>query len=88
MRIPEHPGVRELLAALGEPILSSTFIQPGESEPMNDGWAVKEALDHQVEAVLDSGESGSVPTTIVDLTGDEGPVFVRRGAGDPSRFEE
>ncbi|HRW19510.1 MAG TPA: L-threonylcarbamoyladenylate synthase [Dermatophilaceae bacterium] len=87
-RIPEHPVVRELLAALGEPILSSTLILPGETEPMTDGWAVKEALDHQVEAVLDSGECGSVPTTIVDFSGDEGPVVVRVGAGDPSRFED
>ena len=87
-RIPEHPVVRELLATLGEPILSSTLILPGETEPMTDGWAVKEALDHVVDAVLDSGECGSVPTTVVDFTGDEGPVIARHGAGDASRFEE
>ena len=86
VRIPEHPVVRALLAELDEPLLSSTLIMPGESEPMTDGWSVKEALDHVVDVVIDSGECGSEPTTVVDLSDDVADV-VRVGAGDPARFE-
>ena len=86
VRIPDHPVVRTLLAELGEPLLSSTLILPGHSDPMTDGWAVKEALDHVVDVVIDSGECGTEPTTVVDLSGRE-PEVVRAGAGDPARFE-
>lgn len=86
VRIPEHPVVRALLAELGEPMLTSTLILPGETEPMTDGWQVKEELDHVVDVVIDSGECGTEPTTVVDLSGD-GAEVLRVGAGDPSRFE-
>ena len=86
VRIPEHPVVRALLAEFGEPLLSSTLILPGESEPMTDGWTVKDTLDHQVDVVLDSGECGTEPTTVVDFS-EGGAEVVRVGAGDPSRFE-
>ncbi len=85
VRIPDHPVVRALLAELGEPLLSSTLLLPGEEEPMTDGWAIKEALDHQVDAVIDSGEAGSEPTTVVDFSNGY-PEVVRVGAGDPDRF--
>ena len=55
MRIPSHPVVRALLQELGEPILSSTLLLPGAEEPMTDGWQIKEELDHQLDAVIDSG---------------------------------
>ncbi|ROR92296.1 L-threonylcarbamoyladenylate synthase [Nocardioides aurantiacus] len=85
VRIPEHPVVQALLEELGEPLLSSTLLLPGETEPMTDGWTVKEALDHQLDAVLDSGECGQEPTTVVDFS--EGyPEVTRVGAGDPERF--
>jgi tRNA threonylcarbamoyl adenosine modification protein (Sua5/YciO/YrdC/YwlC family) len=87
VRIPEHPVVRALLAELGEPLLSSTLILPGDDAPMTQGWDIKERLDHAVDAVIDSGECGTEPTTVVDLSGDE-PEIVRRGAGDPARFEQ
>jgi tRNA threonylcarbamoyl adenosine modification protein (Sua5/YciO/YrdC/YwlC family) len=86
VRIPDNRVVQALLAELGEPMLSSTLILPGESEPMTEGWLVKEELDHQVDVVLDSGECGSEPTTVIDYSEDL-PVVVRIGAGDPSRFE-
>jgi len=86
VRIPEHPVVQALLAELGEPMLTSTLILPGETEPMTDGWQVKEELDHVVDVVIDSGECGSEPTTVVDLSGEVAEVL-RVGAGDPSRFE-
>lgn len=86
VRIPQHPVVHALLAELGEPLLSSTLLMPDEDEPMTDGWQIKEVLDHQVDAVIDSGECGSEPTTVVDFS--EGvPEVVRVGMGDPSRFE-
>ncbi len=86
VRIPEHPVAQALLAELGEPMVSSTLLLPGEDEPMTDGWLIKEALDHQVDAVVDSGECGLVPTTVVDFSSGF-PEVVRHGAGDASRFE-
>ncbi|UYM05744.1 L-threonylcarbamoyladenylate synthase [Solicola gregarius] len=86
VRIPDHPVVRALLEAFGEPLLSSTLLLPDEDEPMTQGWEIKERLDHQVDAVIDSGDCGVEPTTVVDLS--QGfPEIVRRGAGDPARFE-
>ncbi|UPK73673.1 L-threonylcarbamoyladenylate synthase [Nocardioidaceae bacterium SCSIO 66511] len=86
VRIPDHTVVRALLEALGEPLLSSTLLLPDEDEPMTQGWEIKERLDHEVDAVLDSGDCGVEPTTVVDLS--QGyPEVVRRGAGDPARFE-
>jgi tRNA threonylcarbamoyl adenosine modification protein (Sua5/YciO/YrdC/YwlC family) len=81
VRIPEHPVVRALLTELGEPLLSSTLILPGESDPMTDGWQVKEALDHVVDVVVDSGECGDEPTTVVDFTTDPAGEVARQGAG-------
>lgn len=86
VRIPDHPVVNALLAELGEPILSTTLLLPGEEEPMTQGWEIKERLDHQIDAVIDSGECGLEPTTVVDFS--EGyPEVVRKGAGDPTPFE-
>src|SRR6478735_9087344 len=86
VRIPDHPVVSALLSELGEPLLSSTLLMPDEDEPMTDGWQIKEELDHWLDAVIDSGECGSEPTTVVDFS-DGAPVVERVGAGDPSRFE-
>lgn len=85
VRIPEHATTQALLAELGEPMLSSTLLLPDHSEPMTQGWQIKEELDHLVDAVIDSGDCGVEPTTVVDLSGDE-PEIVRTGAGDPARF--
>ncbi|MFG1645330.1 L-threonylcarbamoyladenylate synthase [Amycolatopsis sp. NPDC049252] len=86
VRIPDHHVTQELLAALGEPLLSSTLLLPGSDEPMTQGWEIKEELDHQLEAVLDSGDCGVEPTTVVDFSSGE-PEIVRYGAGDPTPFE-
>jgi tRNA threonylcarbamoyl adenosine modification protein (Sua5/YciO/YrdC/YwlC family) len=86
VRIPSHRVVLALLAGLGEPLLSSTLLLPGEDEPMTQGWEIKETLDHQVDAVLDSGDTGAEPTTVVDFSGGF-PEIVRLGAGDPAPFE-
>ncbi len=86
VRIPAHPVVQALLRELGEPMVSSTLLLPDAEEPMTDGWQIKEALDHQVEAVIDAGECGVEPSTVVDWSAGY-PDVVRVGVGDPSRFE-
>jgi tRNA threonylcarbamoyl adenosine modification protein (Sua5/YciO/YrdC/YwlC family) len=86
VRIPDHRVVSALLAELGEPLLSSTLILPGSTEAMTQGWEIKEELDQRLEAVLDSGETSSEPTTVVDFSSGEA-VVTRIGGGDPSRFE-
>ncbi|GAA3462756.1 MULTISPECIES: L-threonylcarbamoyladenylate synthase [Saccharothrix] len=85
-RIPDHPVAQALLAELGEPLLSSTLLLPDQEEPLVQGWEIKERLDHLVDAVLDSGDCGTEPTTVVDFSQGE-PEVVRVGAGDPSRFD-
>ncbi len=86
VRIPHHVTALALLKAYGEPIVSSTLILPGEEEPMSDGWTIKDTLDHELDAVLDSGDAPKDATTVVDLTGDA-PVVIRVGAGDPAPFQ-
>ena len=86
VRIPDHPVVSALLEAMGEPILTSTLLLPGRDEPLTDGWTIKEELDHQIDAVVDSGECGDEPTTVVDFS-DGAPEILRVGSGDPSRFQ-
>jgi tRNA threonylcarbamoyl adenosine modification protein (Sua5/YciO/YrdC/YwlC family) len=86
VRIPDHVVAQALLAELGEPMLSSTLLLPDHAEPLTAGWQIKEELDHVLDAVIDSGDCGTEPTTVVDFSEDE-PEIVRRGAGDPSRFE-
>lgn len=86
VRIPDHAVTQAILRALGEPLLSSTLLLPGEDEPLTQGWEIKETLDHQVDAVVDSGDCGTEPTTVVDFSSGAAEV-VRVGAGDPSRFE-
>ncbi|HLL64152.1 MAG TPA: L-threonylcarbamoyladenylate synthase [Micromonosporaceae bacterium] len=85
VRVPAHPVVQALLAELGEPLLSSTLLLPGEDEPMTQAWEIKERLDNVLDAVVE-GECGTEPTTVVDLSQVE-PEILRRGAGDPTRFE-
>ncbi len=85
VRIPAHPLVEALLDELGEPLLTSSLILPGESEPRTMGWEVKEELDHVVDLVLEAGEVGAEPTTVVDFS-DGAPEVLRHGAGDAERF--
>ena len=86
VRIPDHVFVQALLETLDEPLLTSTLILPGETEPRSMGWEIKEELDHEVDVVVEAGETLAEPTTVIDWS--EGyPEVVRVGAGDPSRFE-
>jgi tRNA threonylcarbamoyl adenosine modification protein (Sua5/YciO/YrdC/YwlC family) len=86
VRIPDHLVTQALLAELGEPMLSSTLLLPDQEQPMTQGWDIKERLEYVVDAVIDSGDCGTEPTTVIDFSQD-GPEIVRRGAGDTSRFE-
>jgi tRNA threonylcarbamoyl adenosine modification protein (Sua5/YciO/YrdC/YwlC family) len=86
VRIPDHAVTQALLAELGEPMLSSTLLLPAEDEPMTQGWEIKELLDHVLDAVIDSGDCGTEPTSVIDFSQPE-PEIVRRGAGDLSTFE-
>lgn len=85
LRVPDHKVTRALLEELGEPLLSSTLILPGDELPLNDPEEIRERLEHQVDAVIDGGQCGIVPTTVVDLTGDE-PVITRVGKGSTAPF--
>ena len=85
VRVPGHPVVRALLDEFGEPILSSTLILPGATEPMNDAEAIHDTLGRVLELVIDAGPCPAEPTTVVDLAVAP-PVVLRRGAGDPARL--
>ena len=86
VRIPRHAVTRALLAELAEPLVSSTLLLADRDEPMTDGWEIAEQLDHVVDAVIDSGDCGTEPTTVIDFSQPE-PEIVRCGAGDTSGFE-
>jgi tRNA threonylcarbamoyl adenosine modification protein (Sua5/YciO/YrdC/YwlC family) len=86
VRIPRHGVTQALLAELGEPLVSSTLLLPGEDEPMTRGRQIAEYLDHAVDAVIDSGDCGTEPTTVIDFS-QQPPEILRRGAGDTSGFE-
>jgi tRNA threonylcarbamoyl adenosine modification protein (Sua5/YciO/YrdC/YwlC family) len=85
VRVPDHPVVRALLVELGEPILSSTLMLPEAVEPMNDPDAIRDALERQIDLLLDAGPCAAQPTTVVDLAVDP-PALVRLGGGDPERL--
>lgn len=80
VRIPRHAVVRALLEAIGEPLLSATAIIPGDSEAVSDALELRTRLEHDLALVLDAGPCGTVPTTVIDLTGPQAQV-VRQGAG-------
>lgn len=86
MRIPDNVIAQQLVAAIGEPIMSVSLILPGEELPMMDAYDIKETLGEHLAAVVDGGYCGMEPTSVLDLS-DDGVTIVRRGAGDLSLFE-
>jgi len=86
LRIPDNNIARALLEELGEPLMSSTLILPGEALPMSDPHEIRERLQHEVDAVIDGGYCGLEPTTVVVLDNGEAEV-VRVGCGDTSPFQ-
>lgn len=85
VRVPAHAVAQALLEELGEPMLSSTLTLPGAAGPIADAPSIRAALEHQLDLVLDSGSCGTVPSTVVDLTGGEA-VVLRRGRGALERL--
>ncbi|CAB5643426.1 Putative translation factor (SUA5) [Comamonas aquatica] len=84
LRVPDRKGTQMLLELHGAPLLATTLIAPGESEPMNDPLAIRARWEHEIDAVIDAGACPLEPTTVLDLTpmgaGDE-PAVLRQGAG-------
>lgn len=85
MRVPANNIALALLEELGEPLMTSSLLLPGEEFPMTDPYDIRLSLEHQLELVIDGGFCGLDPTTVIDLTG-ESPVLIRQGLGDPSAF--
>lgn len=83
LRVPRHPITQALLESLGEPLMSSTLLLPGDDLPLTDSREMLERLDSQVDLVIDGGYCGLEPTTVLDLTG-ETPNVLRHGRGDVS----
>ncbi len=85
VRIPDHPIALMIVEALGEPLLSSTLILPEQDVPLCYPEDVADALEGEVNIIVDAGYAGFEPTSVVDLTG-EMPVVIRQGSGDVSEF--
>jgi tRNA threonylcarbamoyl adenosine modification protein (Sua5/YciO/YrdC/YwlC family) len=80
IRVVDHPVVKALLEELGQPLMSCTLILPGKSMPMTEADEIRDVLERQLDLVIDSGNCGIEPTTVIDLTGDV-PVLLREGMG-------
>ena len=83
LRVPDHRTTQALLAEFGEPLLATTLIAPGETEPMNDADEIRARFENLLQAVVDAGACPRQPTTVIDLSGDD-VVLVRQGRGDPA----
>lgn len=86
IRVPDNAIAQALLEGLGEPIMSTTLILPGETIPESDPYEIRQSLEHAVDLIIDGGYGSFEPTTVVDLTSDV-PEVTRHGLGDPSPFE-
>jgi tRNA threonylcarbamoyl adenosine modification protein (Sua5/YciO/YrdC/YwlC family) len=86
IRVPDHAVVRALLREYPEPMLSTTLQLPGDDVPMTDGREIEARVGHALDFVLDAGNCGIEPSTIVDLSG-EAPRLLRSGKGDPRPFQ-
>lgn len=80
VRVPGHPVPRLLLHELGEPLMSSTLLLPSEPRPLTEAREIERRLAHELDAILDGGDCGIEPTTVVDLSVSP-PVIVRQGKG-------
>jgi tRNA threonylcarbamoyl adenosine modification protein (Sua5/YciO/YrdC/YwlC family) len=86
IRVPDTPIVRDLLADLDQPILSTTLILPGDEQPLDDMYEIRDHMDHCVDLIIDGGACGIEPTTVVDMTS-EPPVVLRHGRGETALFD-
>lgn len=85
LRVPDHKVTQELLAILGQPLLATTLIPAGRTEPLNDPHEIREHYQKQLQAVVDAGACPMEPTTVIDLSGAE-PVLIREGRGPLGRL--
>ncbi len=85
LRVPENRVAHALLEELGQPLLGTTLILPGEGESLTDPNEIRDRLERQIELVIDGGACSLEPTTVIDLTG-EAPVLLRQGRGDAAPF--
>ena len=85
VRIPGHPVAHALLAELGEPMLSTTLLLPGDALPLSEAAEIRERLERQIDLVIDGGSCGVEPSTVIDLTGDS-PLVLRTGKGALTPF--
>jgi tRNA threonylcarbamoyl adenosine modification protein (Sua5/YciO/YrdC/YwlC family) len=83
LRVPDHPLVRSVLEALGEPIMSSTLLLPGDDLPLTDPHEIEERIGHEIDLIIDAGPTGIEPTSVIDLSDDRVEVL-RVGRGDVS----
>jgi tRNA threonylcarbamoyl adenosine modification protein (Sua5/YciO/YrdC/YwlC family) len=83
LRVPDHRVTQALLEAFGQPLLGTTLIPPGDTDPLNDPHDIRVRFEHQIQVVVDAGACPMQPTTVVDLSEDE-PRLVRLGRGDPA----
>ena len=86
LRVPSNPVCQMLLQELGEPLLTSTLILPGQTEPLDDPYDIEQQLSKRIDVFIDSGLGTLTTTSIVDLSGNH-PEIIRRGVGDVSAFE-
>lgn len=82
LRVPDHRVTQALLSEFGQPLLATTLILPGETDPLNDPHDIRQTLEHQVQLVLDAGACPMAPTTVLDLSRGDEPEVVRVGRGD------
>ena len=85
LRVPDHPVTALLLEELAEPIMSSTLLLPGEQLPRTDAKEIYDRLGNEIDLVLDGGNCGLIPTSVIDLSGDRA-IVVREGRGDVRPF--
>lgn len=81
LRVPDHPIALQLCEELGQPLMSSTLILPGDLEPLSDPIHMRQVLEHDVDLVIDGGYCGVQATTVIDLM-DSTPIILRQGKGD------
>jgi tRNA threonylcarbamoyl adenosine modification protein (Sua5/YciO/YrdC/YwlC family) len=85
LRVPENRVMQDLLELFGEPLLATTLIPPGETQPLNDAEEIRRRFEKTLQAIVDAGACPMEPTTVIDYSGDE-PVLVRQGRGDLKRL--
>lgn len=85
LRVPEHGVTQALLELMGQPLLATTLILPGDEDALNDAREIRERLQKLVAGVIDAGACPMQPTTVIDMTGEE-PVVLRQGRGDAEKL--